>query len=131
MTPHETLGTSKRSLSWSTLHKSGSVSAGAGSQGRGLGGLAGSACKPIGWADSSGCKVTSASVTTLFLNKRSSSSSDEHLGLRSRKALGSGTHLAPHPMVSLILGWWWESMQGRWVPQAEEGVWDTDPEERN
>lgn len=50
-----------------------------------------------GWGGVVGCAHgpsarTSASVTTLFLNRRSSSSSEEHLGLRSRKALWSGTH---------------------------------------
>lgn len=64
--------------------------------------------------------VTSASVTTLFLNRRSSSSSDEHLGLRSRKALGPGTHPAPHPRASLILGWKCGSMLGRWALRVEE-----------
>lgn len=48
--------------------------------------------------------VTSASVTTFFLNKRSSSSSDEHLGLGSRKALASGTHPASHTFGKSFLG---------------------------
>jgi hypothetical protein len=38
--------------------------------------------------------VTSASVTTPFLNRRSSSSSDEHLGLVKEKLLGFVTHPA-------------------------------------
>lgn len=58
--------------------------------------------------------VTSASVTTLFLNRRSSSSSDEHLWLRSRKALESGTHPAPHTLGKSYLGWGWGPCWGGW-----------------
>lgn len=36
--------------------------------------------RPCNWVGSRAA-VTSASVTTLFLNRRSSSSSDEHLGV--------------------------------------------------
>lgn len=56
----------------------------------------GCVCRAVVWTDSLGNMVTSASVTTLFLNRRSRSSSDEHLGLRSRKALGSGLPTPPH-----------------------------------
>lgn len=72
--------------------------------GAGVGGLAGIHASLLA-GQTAQVAVTSASVTTLFLNRRSSSSSDEHLGLRSRKALGPGTHPAPHPMASLMLGW--------------------------
>lgn len=79
-TPHGALGNLRRCLSWGVL---GPVLDGSGRQGA----------------------VTSASVTTLFLNRRSSSSSDEHLGLRLRKALESGTHPAPHTFGQSYLGW--------------------------
>lgn len=100
-TPGEALGSPRRSLSW-----------GASGGGRGSAGTCGLGRGQREACGSSG-KVTSASVTTLFLNRRSSSSSAEHLGLRSRKALGSGTS-RPHTRgVSLISGWGWGTMLGR------------------
>ena len=81
-------------------------------------------------ADSSGCGATSASVTTLFLNRRSSRSSEEHLELGLRKAWGSATCSLHTPWQ--VLSWGAVgSMLGWWVLQVEEGVWDTDPEERS
>lgn len=65
--------------------------------------------------------VTSASVTTFFLNRRSSSSSDEHLGLGSRKALASGTHPAPHTFGKSFLGVGVGAMLGRQGLQLRRG----------
>lgn len=99
MTPCEALGNPRRSLSWGVL----------------------------GMARESRTQCsTSASVTTLFLNSRSSSSSEEHLGLRSRKALESRTHLASHTRPSL--GRAWGPSWGGWG-LAEEDRRDRDPKE--
>lgn len=45
-------------------------------------------------------KITSASVTTPFLKRRSSSSSDEQLGLVKEKLYLVGTHLIPGQLYS-------------------------------
>lgn len=84
----------------------------------------GCVCRAVVWADSLGSTVTSASVTTLFLNRRSRSSSDEHLGLRSRKALGSGLPTPPH---KFYVGGGQRSMLGRWILKVRRGRWDTGP----
>lgn len=71
--------------------------------------------------------VTSASVTTPFLKSRSSSSSDEHLGLVKEKLHLVGTHLTPRPVLTERCPGLESPVSQIWrCSYSAEGEWDED-----